>query len=81
MKNILIIISLIIFLSCNETNIEKTNQELKKIEINEKYVVDGYDIYILNFNNHEYIMATNGIHYGGGTSIIHSESCKCLINK
>ena len=38
--------------------------------------VDGYAIYLVTIDKHDYIVAGNGNHYGGGVSITHNENCK-----
>ena len=53
------------------------HQELGKYKQIDHLKVKGYEVIVILYDGHEYIIATNGDHYGGGISIIHSPKCRC----
>ena len=74
MKKILAVLLFTALVSCNGTF---TEVRPEYISIENKVYYEGYAFFTIEMDGHSYLVATNGLNYGGGIGICHSESCKC----
>ena len=76
MKKILAVLVLAVLVSCGGTFTEKIPEYTS---IDNKVYYEGYSFFTIEMDGHSYLVATNGVNYGGGIGVCHSESCKCKI--